>query len=47
MVVFVPVAQAAAFAVPAKSSSSCGLPVMSTAALKVTVVRITSPMGYP
>ena len=45
VVVFVPVAQVAAFAVPSKSSSSCGLPVMSTAASKVTVAATLSPMA--
>ena len=45
VVVFVAAVQAAAFAVPSKSSSSCGLPVMSTAASKVTVAATASPMA--
>ena len=45
VVVFVAVVQAAAFAVPAKSSSSCGAPAMSTSALKVTVASTLSPMA--
>ena len=44
MVVFVAAVQVAAFGAAAKSSSSCGLPVMSTAALKVTPTRIVSPL---
>ena len=44
VVVFVAAVQPAAFAVPSKSSSSCGVPVMSTAASKVTVAWTNSLM---
>ena len=45
VVVFMASAQPAAFGSPAKSSSSCGAPVMSTAALKVTVASTSWPMA--
>ena len=44
VVVFVAAAQFAVFGAPAKSSSSCGAPVMSTASSKVTVAATLSPM---
>ena len=46
LVVSVPwAAQSAVVSVPSKSSSSRGVPVMSTASLKVTVASTTSPMA--
>ena len=45
VVVFVAAVQFAVFGVPAKSSSSCGVPVMSTALPKVTVAFTASPMA--
>ena len=45
VVVFVAAVQAAGFAVPSKSSSSCGVPAMSTAASKVTVAATLSPIA--
>ena len=45
MVVFVAAVQVAGFGVPSKSSSSCGVPVMSTAAPKVTVASIRASIA--